>query len=177
MSSDDYQEKYTKPQLRRRLKEEIKASDKGGKPGRWSARKSQLLVQEYEKQGGDYKKRHKDQAARSLEQWSKQDWQTQKGDSRARKDGTTHRYLPKQVWEMLSEQERQQAERSKQRADDRGEEVVRWPAAVKRAIKRLEDGQEPSKEELYKKAKQLDIRGRSKMNKAQLGRAVEEAEA
>ncbi len=32
-------------------------SDKGGKPGEWSARKSQLLVQEYEKQGGGNKQK------------------------------------------------------------------------------------------------------------------------
>ena len=44
--------KYMDPELRERLKEEIKASDKGGEPGQWSARKSQLLVKEYEKAGG-----------------------------------------------------------------------------------------------------------------------------
>lgn len=67
MASKKYEEKYTKPELREQLKEEIKASDKGGKPGQWSARKSQLLVQEYEKKGGGYKKSQKDQEARSLE--------------------------------------------------------------------------------------------------------------
>ena len=73
-------------------------SDKGGKPGQWSARKSQLLVQEYEKQGGGYKKDEKDDAAKSLEEWGEQDWQTQDGD-KARQDGKTKRYLPKAVWE------------------------------------------------------------------------------
>jgi uncharacterized phage protein gp47/JayE len=33
---------YTKPKLRKRLKEEIQASDKGGRKGQWSARKSEL---------------------------------------------------------------------------------------------------------------------------------------
>jgi hypothetical protein len=66
-------EKYTDPELRHRIKEDIKQSDKGGKSGQWSARKSQRLVQEYEKQGGGYQQDQKDEAARSLEAWSKQD--------------------------------------------------------------------------------------------------------
>ena len=66
--AEDYAKDYTHPELRERLKEEIKAGDRGGAPGKWSARKSQLLTQEYEKQGGGY--RHPDQrtdAQRSLE--------------------------------------------------------------------------------------------------------------
>ena len=43
---------YTKPELRERIKDRIMAGAKGAKPGQWSARKSQLLVQEYEKAGG-----------------------------------------------------------------------------------------------------------------------------
>jgi hypothetical protein len=43
---------YTKPELRERLKNEIKSSSKGGKPGQWSARKAQLLAQAYKRKGG-----------------------------------------------------------------------------------------------------------------------------
>ena len=35
---------YTDPALRERLKAEITAGDKGGRPGQWSARKAQLLA-------------------------------------------------------------------------------------------------------------------------------------
>ena len=45
---------YTKPELRERLKSRIMAGDKGGRPGQWSARKAQLLAQQYEKAGGGY---------------------------------------------------------------------------------------------------------------------------
>ena len=38
---------YTKPGLRKRLFEKIKAGSKGGDPGEWSARKAQLLASEY----------------------------------------------------------------------------------------------------------------------------------
>jgi hypothetical protein len=46
---------YTKPTLRKRLFEEIKAGGKGGSPGQWSARKAQMLAQKYKAQGGGYK--------------------------------------------------------------------------------------------------------------------------
>lgn len=46
---------YTKPTMRKNLFNKIKASDKGGKPGQWSARKAQRLALEYKKAGGGYK--------------------------------------------------------------------------------------------------------------------------
>lgn len=46
---------YTKPGMRKRLFERIKAGSKGGNPGQWSARKAQLLASEYKKKGGGYK--------------------------------------------------------------------------------------------------------------------------
>lgn len=45
---------YTKPKMRKRLFEKIKAGGKGGKPGQWSARKAQMLAREYEAAGGGY---------------------------------------------------------------------------------------------------------------------------
>ena len=46
---------YTKPAMRKRMFEEIKASGKGGKPGQWSARKAQMLARRYKAAGGGYK--------------------------------------------------------------------------------------------------------------------------
>ena len=46
---------YTKPTMRKRLFEQIKAGGKGGKPGQWSARKAQMLAREYKAAGGGYK--------------------------------------------------------------------------------------------------------------------------
>ena len=46
---------YTKPGMRKRLFEQIKAGSKGGKPGQWSARKAQLLARRYKAAGGGYK--------------------------------------------------------------------------------------------------------------------------
>ena len=46
---------YTKPAMRKRLFNRIKAGSKGGKPGQWSARKAQMLAAAYKKAGGGYK--------------------------------------------------------------------------------------------------------------------------
>lgn len=67
--------KYTKPELRERIKDRIMAGSRGAKAGQWSARKSQLLVQEYEKAGGGYKG-GKGEKQKDLEKWGREDWKT-----------------------------------------------------------------------------------------------------
>lgn len=73
MAQDD--SKYSKPELRERIKDRIMAGSRGAKAGQWSARKSQLLVQEYEKAGGGYKG-GKGEKQKSLEKWGEEKWQT-----------------------------------------------------------------------------------------------------
>ena len=46
---------YTRPSMRKRLFERIKAGGKGGKPGQWSARKAQMLATQYKQAGGGYR--------------------------------------------------------------------------------------------------------------------------
>ena len=46
---------YTKPTMRKRLFNKIKAGTKGGKAGQWSARKAQMLAKQYKAKGGGYK--------------------------------------------------------------------------------------------------------------------------
>ena len=46
---------YTKPTMRKRLFESIKAGGKGGKPGQWSARKAQMLDKRYKEKVGGYR--------------------------------------------------------------------------------------------------------------------------
>lgn len=45
---------YTKPAMRKRMFNAIKAGVKGGNAGQWSARKAQLLASRYKKAGGGY---------------------------------------------------------------------------------------------------------------------------
>jgi len=46
---------YTKPTMRKRQFNRIKAGNKGGASGQWSARKAQMLAVAYKKAGGGYK--------------------------------------------------------------------------------------------------------------------------
>lgn len=75
MAQDD--SKYTKPELRERIKKRITEGSKGGKSGQWSARKAQMVAQAYKKAGGGYKggegKKQKD-----LKRWGKEKWMTKK---------------------------------------------------------------------------------------------------
>ena len=50
---------YTKPGMRKRLFNSIKAGSKGGRPGQWSARKAQMLARRYKAAGGGFKSKKK----------------------------------------------------------------------------------------------------------------------
>lgn len=102
MAQDDAT--YTKPKLRAKLKKQIQADGKGGKPGQWSARKAQLLVRRYEKEGGGYATSRRG-SQEHLKEWGEQDWT---GGSR---------YLPEIAWKLLSAKERKATEAKKKRGD------------------------------------------------------------
>jgi len=117
-TAGDYADDYTEPELRARLKEEIKAGDRGGRPGQWSARKSQLLAAEYEKAGGGY--RHpgeRTEAQQHLGEWTRQDWHTADGGADARGEDGTARYLPDAAWQLLTPDEQQATDRAKREGD------------------------------------------------------------
>ncbi|MDO7885010.1 hypothetical protein [Hymenobacter cheonanensis] len=128
---------YTDPSLRERLKTEIRAAAKGGAPGTWSARKSQLLTLAYQKGGGGYLQRHPNSKQKSLHTWNGQDWQTSDGKP-ARRDSGITRYLPAKAWEELTPAERKATNAKKQAGSKAGEHVVANTAAAKRARKQAE---------------------------------------
>jgi len=159
VAKKSYEEKYTHPELREEIKEKIKASDKGGKEGQWSARKSQLLTQEYEKRGGGYKG-EKGQSQKNLEKWTEEEWQTKEGDTDAREDGETKRYLPKKAWENMSEEEREETEQKKREGSKKGQQYVSNTQEAKQARKEaaalpLEGYDDLGVEDMKKKAKGL----------------------
>ncbi|MGF1472332.1 MAG: DUF5872 domain-containing protein [Rubrobacteraceae bacterium] len=132
MAKRDYEDKYTHPEMREEIKEAIKHSDKGGEPGQWSARKSQLLTREYERRGGGYKG-EQDEDQKNLERWTEEEWQTQDGGARARGDGETARYLPKEAWENLGEEEKRETEQKKREASRRGQQYADNTEGAKQA--------------------------------------------
>ena len=182
-TAKDYKKDYTKPELRVKLKDEIMAGDKGGKPGQWSARKSQLLTHEYEAHGGGYKHSgEKTDAQKSLQTWTGEDWQTQDGGGDAEQgDGTMKRYLPKAAWDQLSDAEKKDTEAKKRAASRHGRQFVDNTDAAKAAktkVKTAEDAdklREMSKKDLHDLAGDFEIEGRSSMSKDELVHALQQA--
>lgn len=122
---------YTKPDLRERIKDRIMAGSKGGKPGQWSARKAQLLAQQYEKAGGGYTG-SKTKSQKNLSKWTKEKWRTSDNKPADRKGGTT-RYLPDKAWKKLSPSERAATNRKKQEGSRSGKQFVANTPAAKKA--------------------------------------------
>jgi hypothetical protein len=159
VAKQDYEGKYTHPEMREQIKEEIKASDKGGKKGQWSARKSQLLTQEYEKRGGGYKG-EKGESQKNLEKWTEEEWQTKEDDADARQDdGETKRYLPKKAWENMNEEEKVETDKKKREGSRQGRQYVQNTDEAKQARKEaalpLRDYDDLSVEEVEKKIQGL----------------------
>ncbi|WP_341718745.1 DUF5872 domain-containing protein [Micromonospora sp. FIMYZ51] len=123
---------YTNPELREKLKAEIMASDRGGRPGQWSARKSQLLTKEYQKRGGGYQG-PKDERQKSLQRWGGQKWQNRQGTTRARHDGETDRYLPEQAWHQLSPEQQRATDAKKRKESKSGKQYVANTEPARRA--------------------------------------------
>ena len=142
MTKRSNQEKYTDPELREKLKEEIKAGDRGGKPGQWSAHKSQLLVKEYEKAGGGYTDEERSPEQKALHEWTEEDWQTADGKVAIR-DGETARYLPREAREKMSPEERRETDRRKREASKKGEQYVPNTEDAKEARKEAHEGDAP----------------------------------
>ncbi len=96
------------PKLWERIKKRIKAGSKGGPKGKWSARKSQLLVKAYKRSGGKFKGRKS--RSNSLTKWSREKWDYISPRSRKSKRG---RYLPEKVRRSLTPAEKRRENRRK----------------------------------------------------------------
>ncbi|KAJ5587997.1 uncharacterized protein N7459_003762 [Penicillium hispanicum] len=133
-------DKYTDPQLRNEVKQEIHGSDKGGKPGQWSARKAQMMASEYKRRGGSYntsKEEGQNQSQKHLEQWTNEEWQTKEGSGTARQDdGTRKRYLPKEAWKQMSDEEKADTDKKKTEESMKGKQFVENTPKAKEARKK-----------------------------------------
>ncbi|CDM29967.1 hypothetical protein DTO013E5_8326 [Penicillium roqueforti] len=133
-------EKYTDPELRDEIKKEVHNSDKGGKPGQWSARKAQMMASEYKKRGGGYnttKEEGQTESQKHLDNWTKEEWQTKEGSGTARQDDDSRkRYLPKKAWENLSEKEKDETDEKKVEESQGGKQFVSNTAKAKEARRR-----------------------------------------
>lgn len=129
---------YTKPKLRDSIKKRIMAGDKGGKPGQWSARKAQMLAQEYRKAGGGYRGKPK-KKQRSLQKWTREKWTTSDGKPAIRAGGT-RRYLPAKAWAKLTPAQRAATNRKKILGSRKGKQFVKNTESAASAGKKARKG-------------------------------------
>jgi len=121
---------YTNPALRERIKNRIMAGSKGGDPGQWSARKAQLLAQEYKKSGGGYSG-GKTAAQKSLSKWTGEKWRTKSGKpSTQGPKATGERYLPSKAIKALSSAEYAATTKAKREGTKAGKQFVSQPKRV-----------------------------------------------
>jgi hypothetical protein len=120
----------------KRIVASVKAGNKGGNAGQWSARKAQLATQRYKKSGGGYSG-PKTEAQKSLSKWTKEDWGTKSGKpSTQGAKATGERYLPKKAREALSSQEYSATSKAKRAGIKAGKQFVKQPKAIaKKAAK------------------------------------------
>jgi hypothetical protein len=161
----------TDPALWDKVKTRVTRSDKGGKPGQWSARKAQLATQDYKKKGGGYK------GAKSsdnhLEQWTREDWGTKSG---AESGKTGERYLPKKARADLSDADYRRTTEKKRSDTRRGKQFSAQPKDIAARTAKNRGTGSVTRAELMQQAARKRIAGRSRMNKAQLEKALRAAD-
>ena len=131
--------RYTKPALRAKIVERVKAGSKGGKPGQWSARKAQLVASEYKKAGGGYRG-GKSASQSSLKKWTGEKWTTRDGKpaKRKTKSGQTvmARYLPESAWKAMTPAQRKATDAKKRAGSKKGSQFVSNTKKAKAAGKK-----------------------------------------
>ena len=121
----------------KRIVASVKAGDKGGKPGQWSARKAQLATQRYKKSGGGYSG-PKTEAQKSLSKWTKEDWGTKSGKpSTQGAKATGERYLPKKARQALTSSEYAATTKAKREGTKAGKQFAKQPKSVAKKTARF----------------------------------------
>lgn len=109
------------------------------------------MASEYKKRGGGYTtdKEHKAENQKHLDNWTEEEWQTKEGSGMARQgDGTEKRYLPKEAWEQMTEEERDETDRKKQQGSKEGKQYVSNTANAKSVRKNVsKDADEHNQDE------------------------------
>ena len=171
----------TDPKLWDKVKSKVTEGDHGGKPGQWSARKAQMATAEYKKAGGGYKGQKS--GDNHLKQWTEEDWGTKSGQASGE---TGERYLPKAAREQLSNSEYARTTEKKRRDTRKGKQFSSQPKDVAEKTKpHREPGKgasrgtgdatgssRPTRAELYARAKERNLPGRSRMSRDELAKAV-----
>ena len=125
----------TDPALWEAVKADVTASDTGGRPGQWSARKAQQAVQLYTTRGGGYLGPKDPNNA--LSRWTDQDWHTRSGGESLQ---TGERYLPDAAFSVLTPAQIGATTRAKRAGLARGQQFTPQPPSIARKTKKAREG-------------------------------------
>ena len=141
---------YTKPSLRKRIFQRIKAGVKGGPAGVWSARKAQLLAKLYKKAGGGYKEDGGliemmktgglAPSQKSLKKWTGQDWGYVSEGDRKKPKSQRGRYLPKSVRASLTPSQKAAENRKKRKATQAGKIKAKYSKELAKKVRMAKNG-------------------------------------
>jgi hypothetical protein len=123
----------TNESLWKKIVEEVKEGEKGGRRGQWSARKAQLAVLLYKQRGGGYSGEKPDN---DLTRWTRQDWRTKSGGKSLE---TGERYLPSAAIEKLSPQQYAATSRAKREGMKKGLQYVKQPSKIADLVKEFRE--------------------------------------
>lgn len=126
---------------------------------------------EYKRRGGGYDESGPSQEETSLHEWTQEEWGTRSGEESG---DTGERYLPKRVRMLLTDDEYRRTTGKKRRDTTAGEQFSDQPDDVADKIARLRE-HGPTKALLDERARELEIEGRSSMDKDELLDAIEAA--
>lgn len=164
----------TNPDLWEKVKQAVTQGDRGGEPGQWSARKAQLAVQDYKKQGGGYAGGKT--GDNRLHQWTEERWGTKSGKASG---STGERYLPERARRDLTDKEYAETTNKKRRDTKRGKQFSAQPPAIARktAADRGAGGSQSDlaglkRIDLLARAARANVPGRSRMRKDELLKAL-----
>ena len=115
-----------------RIKKEVMADDKGGKPGQWSAIKAMIASKKYKEAGGGYM--GKKNYSKGLLKWMGEDWRTKSGKPSLQ---TGERFLPAKAIEALTDEQYKRTSAVKKRDLKRGKQFSKQPEDIEEIVRKF----------------------------------------
>lgn len=117
-----------------RIKRNVMADDKGGKPGQWSAIKAMIASKEYKDQGGRYKGQVN--KSKGLQKWMEEKWTTRSGKPSSE---TGERFLPAKAIAALTPEQYARTSAKKKRDTKKGKQFSEQPEDIAKIVKKYRD--------------------------------------
>ena len=136
MAKESGDEKYTDPELREQMREEVKAPETraaGQGSGRLASRNSS--TRSTRDKAAATNKGERNESQKHFKMWADEEWQTEEGEAKARDGDEIAHYLPKKAWENMSNEEKRATGQRKREGSRKREQYVPNTEEAKEARK------------------------------------------